>query len=1172
MKAASEYGLQRGGPLVQRAANGKIGRVVLTPIAFVLLLALLVPLATSATAADQPAYLGAFGPDGTSASDFERVGPVAVDQTTGNVYVGDSDKDVIYKFDETGQPVDFGGSGTSGNELSVPVPTTEKAQLAFDSDSQVLYLTSENKVRAFEANGEPHEFTSGPGAGTSEIPGAGELRGVAVDVNGNIYASDHLFGGSKIRIYSRDGALLNEINSDLAEMEKVAVTPRGDVIVISSTRARRLVPSNFPISGSTTYSLDHAPLDPSYTENVGVDPGTGFIYLGQFREQTHERIAVFEEDGTFLGSLGDEGQEGELPDGPQGIAIGPNRVYATVNTERTDPHQIKVRMYELFKLFVGKPTVGNLAVSKLTATSGTLTARINPNTLDTTYWFEYGLEDCAANPGSCTVVPVAGEEIGAGHEPVTVSRTLTGLEPGTRYFYRVAAENSKGTESASRTFTTQGSVFNSQLSDGRVWEQASPVHKAGGTITNAAAVQAAADGSGIVYLSRGAIVPDPEGDRAFELSAVLARRSGSGQWSSEDLVPPHTRATQLGAGPEYKVFSSDLGRGVLEPRDETPLSVESSERTPYLRINSSPRIFRPLVTSKEGYANVPAGTEFGGEINGAKSPVALGGANRDLTDLVLTSETSLLPGVPGGALLRWEDGNLTPVSKLPPSEKGGKTIAAAVGSGADSVHHAVSEDGSRIFWSPGEGLTSGLTFTALYVRDMAAEESARIDLPQSGADEAGEAHPAFMGANADGSVVFFTDSQHLTADANPGGRDLYRCELGDVGGSLGCADLSDLTAGTPAGEASDVKEIGAGLNEDGTILYFVAEGVLDAGPNESGDTAQSETPNLYLWREGTGVRYIATLSPKDESDWGAPRTAVGAAGRSTAYSSPSGRYLTFMSQRNLAGDESDDPATGQPTQEVFLYDASAETLRCVSCNPNGATDSAGVNHTDGGPLFLDSVGAWPEGLSLGATLPVKGESEATKGYNFYEPRAVLDNGRVFYNSVAPLVPADSNGTWDVYQYEPLGVGSCGPTSGSGSIARSGNGCVSLISSGTDSKVSLFLDASESGDDLFFGTSAKLAATDVDNDVDVYDAKVDGVEAVVEKASACEGEACHTSPPAPIDATPSSAFFRGAGNVKAKPGKHCRKGQRKVKRKGKVRCVKRRAHHAAKSHKSSRAAK
>ena len=545
-------------------------------------------------------------------------------------------------------------------------------------------------------------------------------------------------------------------------------------------------------------------------------------------------------------------------------------------------------------------------------------------------------------------------------------------------------------------------------------------------------------------------------------------------------------------------------------------------------------------------------------MTGSKNPVAFSGANDELTQIVISSKLPLLPGAESLALYRWENGALSPVSELP--GEGGEVIAGHVGSGQISVRHAVSSDGSLIFWAPGEDIAPNLDAPALYLRDTDAEKTSRIDVVQSGVG-AGPNLPAFMGASTDGAVVFFTDSQHLTSDANPLGRDLYRCEIGEVEGSLGCTELDDLSAGVSGGESADVKEVPAGISDDGNSLYFVAQGVLDSEPNEFDETARGESPNLYLWRKGAGVRYVATLSEGDRPDWGKPEP-VGAVSKSSALSSPSGRYLTFMSELNLAGDESSDPETGEPTEEIFLYDAQAEKLRCVSCNPRGSTDAAHEiikSGNEGGLVFPDLQGLWA-GRFVGATLPETTESESNRGFAFYRPRAVLDNGRVFYNSIAPLVNVDSNGTWDVYQYEPLGVGSCDSSTGSGSAARSGDGCISLISSGTDGNTSVFLDASESGDDLFFLTFAPLSATDTDKIVDVYDAKVGGIEAVVEQHTECQGESCRTSSPAPAAGTPSSAVFDGAGNVNSKPGKHCGKGKKKVKRNGKTKCVKKHHRH------------
>ena len=53
----------------------------------------------------------------------------------------------------------------------------------------------------------------------------------------------------------------------------------------------------------------------------------------------------------------------------------------------------------------------------------------------------------------------------------------------------------------------------------------------------------------------------------------------------------------------------------------------------------------------------------------------------------------------------------------------------------------------------------------------------------------------------------------------------------------------------------------------------------------------------------------------------------------------------------------------------------------------------------------------------------------------------------------------------------------------------GAGCVGLISSGTSGEESAFLDASESGNDVFFLTASRLVPQDLDSALDVYDAHV-----------------------------------------------------------------------------------
>lgn len=72
---------------------------------------------------------------------------------------------------------------------------------------------------------------------------------------------------------------------------------------------------------------------------------------------------------------------------------------------------------------------------------------------------------------------------------------------------------------------------------------------------------------------------------------------------------------------------------------------------------------------------------------------------------------------------------------------------------------------------------------------------------------------------------------------------------------------------------------------------------------------------------------------------------------------------------------------------------------------------------------------------------------------------------MFFNRPDRLVPGDINAQEDVYEWEPSGTGSC--SSSSGTFSGSTEGCLALVSSGVAAGESGFLDASETGGDVFF---------------------------------------------------------------------------------------------------------
>ncbi len=413
--------------------------------------------------------------------------------------------------------------------------------------------------------------------------------------------------------------------------------------------------------------------------------------------------------------------------------------------------------------------------------------------------------------------------------------------------------------------------------------------------------------------------------------------------------------------------------------------------------------------------------------------------------------------------------------------------------------------------------------------------------------------------SADGSKVFFTDSAPLTKNSNAKpsnpNPDLYMCEIFVQGEALTCS-LRDLSVALNKGEAGAVLGVSLGADSSGRYVYFVANGALAPGA-APGDCIGPDmgTCGLYLYDTVAGtVKLVTTLSGADAHDWANPRELTGRV-------SPNGRFLAFMSQRSLTGYDNRDSVSGQPDQEVYLYDRLGDggegKLVCASCNPTGARPH-GVEIVPDAHSLLNEEGFWGGGTWLAAAIP--GWTRYSLQNAVYQSRYLSDSGRLFFNSADALVPRDSNGTVDVYEYEPpRGEGQ--PVSNNCSVASptyspNSDGCVDLVSSGSSPEESAFLDASESGDDVFFLTGAQLVPADVDSANDIYDARVGGTVSETVKPPACEGDACQNLVSAPEDPTPGSLTFHGPGNPlpsvsvpvqgKAKPATRAQKLARALK--------------------------
>lgn len=387
-------------------------------------------------------------------------------------------------------------------------------------------------------------------------------------------------------------------------------------------------------------------------------------------------------------------------------------------------------------------------------------------------------------------------------------------------------------------------------------------------------------------------------------------------------------------------------------------------------------------------------------------------------------------------------------------------------------------------------------------------------------------------------IYWSTDGETLPSTGN----DLYRFVPDGKGGG----DLSDLTPEPLTENGAEVQGVVA-VSGDGSRVYFSANADLDGtGPAQAGDCVSplrsaKDKCSLYLWNAGE-TSFIARLDAtgsslqSDAVNW-APTTSGIAGGsefQKTAFLSADGQTLLFRSQEQLTAYDN------EGVSQLYRF-REGEPIHCVSCPPSGEPAKS-----------VPTMGT----IKPSALRGVAPASLASRNLS-------ADGNRVFFETSEALVSTDTNGQGscppvgsdlqkfpaclDVYEWEAPGSGSC--KEASAAFSPLNEGCIYLISTGKDDYPSLFADASESGNDVFFFTRQGLVGQDKDELLDVYDARVGGGLAsqnpppkpICESAESCHGPI----PAAPAEGAPTSQTFVGPGNAVAKPKPH--KKQRKHKK-------------------------
>jgi DNA-binding beta-propeller fold protein YncE len=1098
--------------LLQALGSGASARgVVAAPLAA---LCVLLALCVGVAQAEPPALIsyGSF-----SAHEELAVG-VAVD-SSGDLFVsslleGFYAPSTVVKLDPSGNllspPSPFGSAHYSGvavnptngnvyvlgEEGGFLTPATPAMIFVYDPDTGAL-------VSSFEV------------AASRNFSGVFAVVQIAVDSAGDVYVPNTL--ENEVLEYSPSGALLKTFTDPgaLEEPTGVAVAPSGNLWVASSgdNRIVELDASGAPVE----VNGKPAEIDSEGVSSLALD-GHGDIFAvvnnsadscGQFN-LTCGHLVEYSAEGRQLadvgaGSFGLPNEYGGTSGRESMVAVNQanGRVYVTDGSKDT---------VWVFGPPIA-PAVGRELTAEVGASEAKLGALVNAGGIQTSYRFEYGPTRAYGNS-----TPFPEGSVGEGVESHAVWASASSLAPGTTYHYRVVASNELGTvygpDQAFTTLSAEQSAcpneqlrggFSAKLPDCRAYELVTLPDKNSSQFDTIPALayssMAATNGEAVTLR---AAEPQPGAPTAGE--QYIATR-GTGGWIAEDIVPLESYDGVLcpSGNQQIRAYSDQLTKDVMTIGGGTHPSgsEEGSE-------SCNPEGRRVVSGEPVGYENLLVRENATGAyelVNVTPTGVTpadahFQAASADLSHVIFTETSPLAAGATYGVenLYEWDESAPRLVSVLPDGTAVPGSLATTTKAGKPGRNGVVSSDGSRILFTYGG---------ALYDR-IDGQRTVQVDENRGGLGPSGGG--SFEAATADGSEVFFLDESELTADSSAaaGEPDLYECAL--PGGASKC-ELTDLTVAT-VGEHAAVQSVTPLGDHDSSYVYFVAEGVLASNTreftNSEGTTvvegAQAGQHNLYLWN-GKETMFVDTVLTGESEDG---RFAGGLA-------SPDGEWLAFESAKSLTGYDNVKP-NGEFAWELFLYNAATGQLACASCDPTGEApvEEGGMKHA-----FVEA----PRGRHL-----------------------LTDSGEVFFETPEALVPADTNGEPDVYEYE--------------------DGHPHLISSGTSSAESNLEDASESGNDVFFRSSQQLVPQDnQEGETVIYDARVDGGFAELLSPPACTTtDACRAAvPPQPsVYGAPASQTFSGVGNLvppeakpKAKPKAKLVKckgdGSRRGEKKGK--CVK-----------------
>lgn len=1100
-------------------------------------------LASSADAATVYRLEG--GPFATSGSEPGELGAelrgVAIDDQSGYILISSSNAEISIYEPNGGSPVRVSNSGVVVSSDSIAIGQAER----------VLYAIESGIVRKFDISGNgPIAFTPDPSFAN---PSAGFGAHLAVDpTNGDLLVAE-AFGGEITR-YDPAGNRVSSFSGagspggTFTHITGLSVDAAGSIYVVDVKSDLRFGGANSVLerfASDGTPDSSFAPDIPT-PQAVATDPSSGnVVVIGRSDgsgENFHPGIPAFP---IRLYTVHGDRIVDEL-DFPAntagafvgGLAAGNGYLYAPTFGDFTSSAPVAAYALKAFKV----PDIEEVTIGAVTPFTAPVSGSANPLGQGSSYHFEYSREGG----------PVESTEphpLGSGAGQVPISEELTGLIPDSEYEVRlVATTDSTGVSGRSPAahFTTSSApplavtdeaydlTRNSATVAGKVnpyGEQTTYRFEYG--TTTAYGMQSPVDHGEVAGDGRKPFAAvgyltglQPGTEYHYRLTAV----NGSGTSVGAD----HTFITRsLAAAPRVyeQVSPVEKDGGNVNGLRVFSASPDGNRlmyewKTPPIGTGSGPYEPRSSATrTPSGWTYLPLDPPqlVSDATNGVRI-LYTQGVSEDGTKVVVNSKKKLAPGaIEGGSnmyLRDTETGEYTTISATPGtlqynyiSNLGNMPIV----DGTPDYSHV-------LLIVPVEPLLPGAPDYALYdysegqlhLASVAPDGTPMGNLPMGGIAEGSRHDPHWI--SEDGSKVFFQSSEgayvryNLENTVKIGGAFCGATKDGHYAFVFG----HDLTADSEPGVASlyrfdtatqETELLGRTGDEEGCLqvspngqsVFFKSREALTPG-------ALASRPNVYVWHDGQ-IRLVAALA----EDANAPDEFM---------ASPDGRYFAFDSYTPLTGyDNSSSTACtdanygdpGNACREDFRYDAVTQQVLCASCR------------RDNGP---------PTGSPHLQVGEVEGD--------FSFQRSMLDDGTVIFDTPDPLSARDTNSDRDVYTFDGTEQ--------------------TLISSGFESSISEFDEASADGRDIFFTTQDQLVGQDKDSLADVYDARIGGGipgQNPPPPRPECIRDDCKATPnQGPELPFGGSEALSGPGNLQgAKADRGCAKGSHARKVKGRTQCVK-----------------